>query len=64
MRDLNGTQRTVTLTAATVQTRPVLNTQVISTPTGPVGYLLFNDHIATSEGQLFTAITTLKAAGR
>ena len=63
IRELNGTQRTVTLTSAIVVTQPVLNTQVISTSSGPVGYLLFNDHIATSESQLFNAITTLKASG-
>ena len=32
------------------------------TPTGPVGYMQFNDHIATAEGGLIDAINTLKTA--
>ncbi len=28
---------------------PVQNVKVITTPSGPVGYMLFNDHIATAE---------------
>lgn len=57
-----ATTRTVTLTAANVTSTPVQNVQTIPTATGAVGYLLFNDHIATSEQQLVTAFTTLRAA--
>ncbi|MET3105656.1 carboxyl-terminal processing protease [Oxalobacteraceae bacterium GrIS 1.18] len=57
------TQTTVTLTAATVTEKPVMNVTTLSTPAGPVGYVLFNDHIATAESELFDAITTLKTAG-
>jgi carboxyl-terminal processing protease len=37
--------------------------KVLSTPTGPVGYMLFNDHVATSESQLIFAVAQLKAGG-
>lgn len=53
--------RTVTLIAANVTSAPVQNTRVISTPTGEVGYLTFNDHIATAEQALIDAIDTLNA---
>jgi len=36
--------------------------RVIPTLTGPVGYLLFNDHIATAEQALFDAIKQLRDA--
>jgi carboxyl-terminal processing protease len=35
---------------------------IIDTPTGKVGYLLFNDHIATAEKALIDAVNQLKAA--
>jgi hypothetical protein len=55
-------RRTVTLTAESVTYQPVPSTQVINTPTGPVGYLLFTDHIATAERALFDAVSTLDSA--
>jgi carboxyl-terminal processing protease len=58
--DPNGTQRTISMTSANVTSTPVQNIAVISTPNGPVGYLLFNDHIATAEQQLIAAFTTFK----
>ncbi|MEJ1965188.1 MAG: S41 family peptidase [Gammaproteobacteria bacterium] len=61
IRELNGTTRTVTLQATTVTTNPVPTVKVLPSNTGPVGYILFNDHLATSESGLFNAITTLKA---
>jgi carboxyl-terminal processing protease len=61
VRDLAGTQRTVTLTSASVTSTPVLEVSRIDTPTGDVGYILFNDHIATAEPALRTAITSLRA---
>ena len=39
---------------------PVQHVSVIDTDTGAVGYMLFNDHIATSEQQLIDAVNTLK----
>jgi len=52
------TPRTVTLTSANVQSIPVQNVKTI----GSVGYLLFNDHIATSESLLIQAIGQLEQA--
>jgi carboxyl-terminal processing protease len=54
------TPRTVTLQAAAVTSTPVQNVKTISTATGPVGYMLFNDHIATAEQELIDAVNTLK----
>ena len=63
IKELNGATRNVTLTATTVTENPVPTVKVVSSPTGAaVGYVLFNDHIATSELGLVNAITTLKAA--
>ncbi|NIL95029.1 MAG: peptidase [Woeseiaceae bacterium] len=53
--------RTVTMTAAVITSAPVQNTQVISTPTGQVGYMTFNDHIATAEQALIDAVDQLNA---
>ena len=41
---------------------PVQNVQVLPTPTGSVGYLLFNDHIATAEAPLIAAVNQFNAA--
>jgi carboxyl-terminal processing protease len=59
----SATSRSVTLTAATVTTHSVGATQTITTPTGVVGYLLFNNQLAQAETELVSAINTLKAAG-
>jgi C-terminal processing protease CtpA/Prc len=53
--------RSVTMVSADVVAAPVQNTRVISTPTGEVGYLSFNDHIATAEQALIDAVNTLNA---
>jgi C-terminal processing protease CtpA/Prc len=58
-----GPQRAVSMTSANVTSTPVQNVRTIATGSGPVGYLLFNDHIATSEAGLVNAITTLRNAG-
>ena len=60
--------RTLTLTSASVVEDPVPLTQVLpSDPANPlsarVGYLLFNDHIATSESKLITAFAGFQSAG-
>jgi hypothetical protein len=52
----------VDVAAASLAIAPVSNVKVIDTPTGKVGYLLFNDHNAVAETQLIAAINTLKAA--
>ena len=59
----DGSLRTVALQSAKVITVPVQNVKTLDTPTGKVGYLLFNDHVATSESQLISAMTQLKAEG-
>ncbi|WP_229255231.1 S41 family peptidase [Duganella phyllosphaerae] len=58
----NGFPVNVQLTATRLSLQPVANVKVIDTPTGKVGYLLFNDHNAVAETQLIAAINTLKAA--
>lgn len=58
-----GSTRSVSLQPADITRTPVPTVATIDTPTGKVGYLLFNDHIATAESQLIDAINGLKAAG-
>ena len=55
--------RTVTLAAANVTRTPVQNVKTLETGSGRVGYLLFNDHITTSEAQLIDAVNQLKTGG-
>jgi carboxyl-terminal processing protease len=62
VRDPNGTTRTVPLTSANITETPVQFVKSISIGAERVGYLLFNDHIATAESQLISAINTLKSA--
>jgi C-terminal processing protease CtpA/Prc len=52
--------RMVTMTSKIVTSAPVQNTKVIGTPTGNIGYMLFNDHIATAEQALIDAVNQLK----
>lgn len=56
-----GVQRTVTLQSATITIDTVQNVKVLDTPTGKVGYLQFNDHLATAEPELVSAFETLAA---
>ncbi len=64
IRDLGASaDRTVTLTAQAITSVPVQNVKTLPAPNANVGYMLFNDHIATSEAQLVAGINTLKAAG-
>ncbi len=51
--------RTVTLTSAVVASDPVQHLTVLPTDSGPVGYLLFNDFIATAERELVDAFEWL-----
>jgi len=56
--------RTVTLVSANITETPVLNVQTIPTAAGAlIGYMLFNDHIATAEIELVAAFNQLKSAG-
>ena len=55
--------RTVTLTAEVVTYDPVRHVSVLETDSGPVGYLLFNDFIATAERELMNAFESLSSEG-
>ena len=56
--------RTVTLVSASVTETPVQNVYTLTSPNGSrVGYMLFNDHIATAEGELVAAFSQLQSAG-
>ncbi len=63
VRDLNGTVRSFSMTSAVITSTPVQNVKTITTPGAKVGYLLFNDHIATAESGLIDAVTQLSADG-
>lgn len=54
------TTRTISMTSASITKDPVQNVRVLSTESGPVGYLTFNDHIATAEAELVTAVEALR----
>jgi hypothetical protein len=58
-----GATVNIQLTSADITHTPVLITDTIVQGATKVGYILFNDHIATSEAQLIDAITSLKADG-
>src|SRR5205823_13168913 len=58
----SSTSRMVALQTQTVTETPVPIVTTIPTPTGPVGYILFNRHIATAEAELYNAINQLHAA--
>jgi C-terminal processing protease CtpA/Prc len=64
IRDLGAAgTRSVTLKSANITSHPVQNVTTIPTAAGTAGYMLFNDHLATSELALVNAFTTLQAAG-
>ena len=58
-----STPRNVTLTAASLVSTPVQNVKTLPAPYQTVGYMQFNDHIATAESQLIAGINQLKTAG-
>jgi hypothetical protein len=58
----SATPRNVTMTAGDVTSTPVQNVKTLPSPYNDVGYLQFNDHIATAESQLITAVNQLKTA--
>ncbi|HUO80240.1 MAG TPA: hypothetical protein VMU00_08855, partial [Steroidobacteraceae bacterium] len=55
--------RVVTMQSVSVTETPVQSVGTIATGTGTVGYMLFNDHIATAESGLIDAVNLLKTAG-
>ncbi len=63
VRDLGGATRDISMMSANVVSTPVQNVGTITTGTGDVGYMQFNDHIATAETGLIDAINQLQTAG-
>ncbi|HEY7885450.1 MAG TPA: S41 family peptidase [Cellvibrionaceae bacterium] len=62
--DLNAdTPRTVSLTTEQVNIAAVQDNKVIETPTGKVGYMVFNAHIAPAEAALKVAIEQMETDG-
>src|SRR6267378_1961835 len=55
-------QQSFTLTAQTVITNPVPDVHTITAGADTVGYMLFNDHLATAEKALADGVKTLNAA--
>ena len=63
MRDPDGEERLVTLTSADLSRDPVNRVEVIDTPTGPVGYVLFNTFSPfASEIEIIEAVEQLSNA--
>ena len=62
VQDPGGEPRSVVMEAAVITQDPVQHIRLLSTATGPVGYLLFNDHIATAEAQLVDAMQSFQTA--
>ena len=60
VRNTAGVTRTVNLTSQTITEVPVPIATTLPTPSGAVGYIQFNDHIATAEDDLEAAIKTLR----
>lgn len=56
-KDVAGATHTVALTSANVTHQPVQNVKTLA---GGVGYMLFNDHLATAEKALVDAVTQLQ----
>jgi carboxyl-terminal processing protease len=62
LHPLTSAVRIVTMQSAAVTKTPVLVSDIIQTTSGRVGYILFNDHIATAEQALISAIGEMQAA--
>ena len=64
VRDVGAaSSRIVSMTTSAITVDPVPLHKVVTTPTGPVGYLQFMDHsIKAAERKLVTAVTDLAAA--
>jgi carboxyl-terminal processing protease len=62
VRNTAGVTRSVSITSQTITHSPVPIVTTFPTQAGPVGYIQFNDHIATAESPMINAVNTLKAA--
>jgi C-terminal processing protease CtpA/Prc len=60
VRNTVGVSRSVTMSSATITRVPVPIATTIPTASGPVGYIQFNEHIATAEDDLEAAISSLR----
>lgn len=58
-----STTRSIVLQSGNISKTPVQNVKVLDTPTGKVGYFLFNDHIRTAERGLYDAVNQLSTQG-
>ena len=58
----SSTARTFSMTAATITLTPVQNVGTLPAPNATVGYILYNDQIATAESQLIAAVNQLNTA--
>jgi carboxyl-terminal processing protease len=64
VQDLGAsTTHSLVLQSSSITKTPVQNVKVLDTPTGKVGYILFNDHIKTAERGLYDAINQLGTQG-
>lgn len=62
--DSDGAIRTVSLTSVNLSPKPVNRTQIISTPSGNVGYILFNTFSPfASEREIYEAMLQMQTAG-
>ncbi|HTV78013.1 MAG TPA: S41 family peptidase [Steroidobacteraceae bacterium] len=59
----SSTPRTVQLLSTNVTQTPVPVATAVTANGGKVGYILFNDHIATAEAELISAFTSLQSQG-
>lgn len=57
-----ASSRTFNMQSDNITSTPVQNVSTVTTLTGDVGYMLFNDHIATAEQGLIDAINFLQTA--
>jgi carboxyl-terminal processing protease len=57
-----GQDRIVTMTSVAVTLTPVPVVRTVETDSGNVGYILFNDHVATAERALIDAVHELSTA--
>jgi len=64
VEDVDGTERTFTVVSEDVTPKPVNRTEVIDTPSGKVGYILFNTFSPfSSEEEIATAFETMSNEG-
>lgn len=64
VEDADGANRTVSLTSVNLAPKPVNRTRIINTPSGDVGYILFNTFSPfASEQEIYNAMLQMQTAG-